>query len=89
MRDKNENNKNNENRPEEELILGRNPVIEALKADKLIDMIFVNPDAKGSISLILTGKSAARCPVCGLEMFTPLSRKVIWSKVPPSMLMSV
>ena len=53
MRDKNENNKNNENRPEEELILGRNPVIEALKADKLIDMIFVNPDAKGSISLIL------------------------------------
>ncbi len=36
----------------EELILGRNPVIEALKADKLIDMIFVNPDAKGSITLI-------------------------------------
>ena len=33
-------------------ILGRNPVIEALKADKLIDMIFVNPEATGSISLI-------------------------------------
>lgn len=37
---------------QEELILGRNPVIEALKADKLIDAIFVNPDAKGSINLI-------------------------------------
>lgn len=35
-----------------ELILGRNPVIEALKADKLIDTIFVNPEATGSISLI-------------------------------------
>ncbi len=35
-----------------ELILGRNPVIEALKADKLIDTIFVNPEATGSVSLI-------------------------------------
>lgn len=35
-----------------ELILGRNPVIEALKADKLIDTIFVNTEATGSISLI-------------------------------------
>lgn len=35
-----------------DLILGRNPVIEALKADKLIDTIFVNPEATGSISLI-------------------------------------
>ncbi len=35
-----------------DLIIGRNPVIEALKADKLIDVIFVNPEAGGSISLI-------------------------------------
>lgn len=35
-----------------ELIFGRNPVIEALKADKLIDVIFVNSEAGGSISLI-------------------------------------
>ena len=33
-------------------IIGRNPVIEALKAEKLIDTVFVNPDAGGSISLI-------------------------------------
>ena len=46
-------NNTTENKRDEELILGRNPVIEALKADKLIDMIFVNPEAKGSISLIL------------------------------------
>ncbi len=37
---------------ENELIVGRNPVIEALKADKLIDLIFVNSEAGGSISLI-------------------------------------
>lgn len=37
---------------ENELIVGRNPVIEALKADKLIDTIYVNPQAKGSITLI-------------------------------------
>lgn len=35
------------------LIVGRNPVIEALKADKLIDLVFVNPDAEGSVKLIL------------------------------------
>ena len=35
-----------------ELIIGRNPVIEALKADMLIDLIFVNSEAGGSISLI-------------------------------------
>lgn len=35
-----------------ELIFGRNPVIEALKANKLIDIIFVNSEAGGSISLI-------------------------------------
>ena len=40
--------------PEERgLIIGRNPVIEALKADKLIDLIFVNPEAEGSVKLIL------------------------------------
>lgn len=36
-----------------ELILGRNPVIEALKADKLIDVLFVNPEAGGSIGQII------------------------------------
>lgn len=35
------------------LILGRNPVIEALKADKLIDVLFVNPEAGGSIGQII------------------------------------
>lgn len=35
-----------------ELIIGRNPVIEALKADKLIDLVFVNSEAGGSVSLI-------------------------------------
>ena len=53
MKDNKVNDKRSADRVDEELILGRNPVIEALKADKLIDMIFVNPDAKGSISLIL------------------------------------
>lgn len=37
---------------ERQMILGRNPVIEALKADKLIDTVFVNPEATGSITLI-------------------------------------
>lgn len=37
---------------ERSLIIGRNPVIEALKAGKLIDLIFVNSEAGGSISLI-------------------------------------
>lgn len=32
-----------------QLIIGRNPVIEALKANKLIDTIYINPEAKGSI----------------------------------------
>lgn len=41
-----------DNNDSKDLILGRNPVIEALKADKLIDTIFVNPEATGSISLI-------------------------------------
>ncbi len=33
-------------------IIGRNPVIEALKADKDIDTIFINPESGGSISVI-------------------------------------
>ena len=36
----------------EEMIIGRNPVIEAMKAGKLIDSIFVNADARGSVNLI-------------------------------------
>ena len=47
--DKN-NNLDEEN--EMQLIIGRNPVIEALKANKLIDTIYINPEAKGSITLI-------------------------------------
>lgn len=53
---KNYNNKerfSNETPEERGLIIGRNPVIEALKADKLIDLIFVNPEAEGSVKLIL------------------------------------
>ena len=34
------------------LIVGRNPVIEALKADKPIDTLFVNSEAGGSIGMI-------------------------------------
>ena len=34
------------------MIVGRNPVIEALKSDKLIDTIFINPEAGGSAALI-------------------------------------
>ncbi|MEG0615279.1 MAG: 23S rRNA (guanosine(2251)-2'-O)-methyltransferase RlmB [Oscillospiraceae bacterium] len=33
-------------------IIGRNPVIEALKAEKLIDTIYLNPETGGSIGLI-------------------------------------
>ena len=47
--DKN-NNLDEEN--ELQLIIGRNPVIEALKANKLIDTIYINPESKGSITLI-------------------------------------
>lgn len=37
---------------ENNVIIGRNPVIEALKAEKLIDTIYVNNEAGGSIGLI-------------------------------------
>lgn len=37
---------------EKNVIIGRNPVIEALKAEKLIDTIYVNREAGGSIALI-------------------------------------
>ena len=36
-----------------QLIVGRNPVTEALKSGKLIDTVFVDPDAKGSIANII------------------------------------
>ena len=36
-----------------QLIIGRNPVTEALKSGKLIDTIFVDPDVKGSVSNIV------------------------------------
>lgn len=36
-----------------------------------------------------TGRSAALWPVCGLLRGNPLTKNAIWSKVPPSMLMSV
>ncbi|MFA5658374.1 MAG: RNA methyltransferase substrate-binding domain-containing protein, partial [Oscillospiraceae bacterium] len=35
------------------LIVGRNPVIEALKSDKVIDTLYINPESGGSISLII------------------------------------
>lgn len=42
-----------EDAPEDNgLIIGRNPVIEALKANKPIDTLFVNADAGGSIGMI-------------------------------------
>lgn len=37
-----------------ELIIGRNPVIEALKAEKLIDTIYVNSEGGGSLSHIIS-----------------------------------
>ena len=54
MREKNINNGHGADNDqwESQLIVGRNPVIEALKADKLIDVIYVNPNATGSITLI-------------------------------------
>lgn len=36
----------------EQMIIGRNPVIEALKADRQIDAIYINPQATGSVTLI-------------------------------------
>ena len=54
--------RNNDNKQEKrsqsvpegmQLIVGRNPVTEALKSGKLIDTVFVDPDAKGSISNII------------------------------------
>lgn len=51
---------NNEDKPDDTeddfrstLIIGRNPVLEALKAEKLIDTIFVNPEATGVIGHIV------------------------------------
>ncbi|MGN1134375.1 MAG: TrmH family RNA methyltransferase, partial [Oscillospiraceae bacterium] len=44
-------------------IIGRNPVLEALKADKLIDTIFVNAQAGGSINHICSLASERGIPV--------------------------
>ena len=52
MNEKNKKNKDEFSEKSGEIILGRNPVIEALKADKLIDAVYINPNATGSISLI-------------------------------------
>lgn len=42
----------NNKQPGKDIIIGRNPVIEALKAKKTIDTVYVSKDAGGSISLI-------------------------------------
>lgn len=47
-------NNNDFNEGGNDLIVGRNPVLEALKAEKLIDTIFINPEATGSISHIVS-----------------------------------
>lgn len=51
------------NAADNQLILGRNPVIEALKADKLIDLIFINSEAGGSISLICKMAKERNIPI--------------------------
>ncbi|MGN0602042.1 MAG: 23S rRNA (guanosine(2251)-2'-O)-methyltransferase RlmB [Oscillospiraceae bacterium] len=55
------NDKNEEVRSD--LIIGRNPVIEALKADKLIDLVYVNSEAGGSVSLICKMAKDRNIPV--------------------------
>ena len=42
------------NNATDNLIIGRNPVLEALKAEKLIDTIYVNSEATGSIAHIIS-----------------------------------
>lgn len=37
----------------DDLIIGRNPVIEALKAGKTINTLFVNPESGGSVNMII------------------------------------
>ncbi len=60
--DNNKNNENNENN-EQTLICGRNAVIEALKSDTLIDLVFVNKNAGGSISRICAMAAEKGIPV--------------------------
>ncbi len=50
-----DNDKKNNDKDREglQLIIGRNPVTEALKSGRLIDTVFVDPDAKGSIANII------------------------------------
>lgn len=45
---------NNEDDFRSTLIIGRNPVLEALKAEKLIDTIYINSEATGSIGHIIS-----------------------------------
>ncbi|MCR5121503.1 MAG: 23S rRNA (guanosine(2251)-2'-O)-methyltransferase RlmB [Ruminococcus sp.] len=58
----NEKNKTAENN-EQTLICGRNAVIEALKSDTLIDLVFVNKNAGGSISRICAMAAEKGIPV--------------------------
>ena len=43
---------NNNEKEEKSIIIGRNPVIEALKAKKNIDTLYVSKEGGGSIGLI-------------------------------------
>ena len=56
-------NKNNSDDVRSDLILGRNPVIEALKANKPVDILFVNSEAGGSISLICKMAKERNVPI--------------------------
>ncbi|MCC8192760.1 MAG: 23S rRNA (guanosine(2251)-2'-O)-methyltransferase RlmB [Ruminococcus sp.] len=40
-------------RSDSEIIVGRNPVIEAIKSGRTIDSVYINANAKGSISVIV------------------------------------
>jgi len=46
-------NTNSKTSQSEGIILGRNPVTEAIKANKTIDSVYINANAKGSISVIV------------------------------------
>lgn len=61
--------KHNNSRPAEEqddgskMILGRNPVIEALRSDTALDKIFIDGDATGSVTVICKLASEKGIPV--------------------------
>ena len=46
-----------------QMILGRNPVIEALRSDMPLDRILVNPEATGSVSVIIRMAAEKGVPV--------------------------